>query len=66
MVKDLESDYQQEAQSAKKVKPEIQEKLKEIILTKSQIYGNLALGHFKRDEIDEFEFYNSSCLQFDP
>jgi hypothetical protein len=40
----------------------MEEKLKSIIETKSQIYGNLALGHFKRNEIDEFEFYNSSCL----
>lgn len=35
-------------------------------MVKAQINGNLALGHLKRNEIDESEFYNGTCLQFDP
>ena len=32
---------------------------------KSLLFGNLALGHLKRNEVDEAEFYNSSCLSYD-
>lgn len=31
----------------------------------SAVTGNLALGHLKRNEIDEAEFYNGTCLQYD-
>ena len=44
----------------------LQEKMREIIQLQANLNGNLALGHLKRNEIDESEFYNSTCLQFDP
>jgi len=73
-AKDRERDLQAQAQSDTDRKtpqnPEevelIQKKLKEIITTKAQLSGNLALGHLKRGEIDEAEFYNLSCLHYDP
>jgi hypothetical protein len=30
------------------------------------LYGNLSLGHLKRNEIDEAEFYNGFCLDDEP
>ena len=42
------------------------QKHKEIITFITAINGNLALGHLKRGEIDEAEFYNSQCLHYDP
>lgn len=45
---------------------QLQDKIKEIVQLKANLNGNLALGHLKRNEIDESEFYNGTCLQFDP
>ena len=32
---------------------------------KTQLYGNLAMSHLKRQEIDECEFYNGMTLDLD-
>ncbi len=33
---------------------------------KVALTGNLSLGHLKRNEVDEAEFYNGFCLDDDP
>ena len=45
---------------------EVKKKQEDSLGTKISIFGNLALGHMKRNEIDEAEFYNSSQLALDP
>ena len=40
--------------------------MREIRNLKTALSGNLALSHFKRNEVDEAEFYNGMCLEGDP
>ena len=60
-IKGLEYDQQQAA-----IKDKASEVSNELNTLKAQLNGNLSLGHLKRDEIDEAEFYNSTCLSYDP
>ena len=61
----LIKDYDHDLQSMKDLK-DLQSKQEETRSLKSSLLGNLALGHLKRNEIDESEFYNSSQLALDP
>ena len=38
----------------------------EVVGMKVMLTGNLSLCHLKRQEIDEAEFYNGFCLDYDP
>ena len=60
----LLKDYDCELQTMKDLE-EVKDKQEESLFLKVSIYGNLALGHMKRNEIDEAEFYNSSQLALD-
>ena len=61
----LLKDYDHDLQSMKDL-TEVKKKQEDSLGTKISIFGNLALGHMKRNEIDEAEFYNSSQLALDP
>ena len=45
---------------------EAQHKLEEVQALKTLLNGNLSMSHFKRNEVDEAEFYNGFVLDSDP
>ena len=69
LAKNIESDVQsmlQKDSHANVPRDQLMTRLKEVENVKTQLNGNLSLGHLKRNEIDEAEFYNGFVLDSDP